>query len=92
MVVGIVSAVVAGWVISPLVGAGTINQGTVRWVNESKGFGLITLDGSSNDLFARSWVFPAILSSKAVEQKHRLSFHVMTSPDGDHAVNIKMLL
>jgi uncharacterized membrane protein YeaQ/YmgE (transglycosylase-associated protein family) len=27
VVVGIVGAVVAGWVISPLVGAGTINQG-----------------------------------------------------------------
>ena len=28
VVVGIVGAVVAGWVIAPLVGAGTINQGT----------------------------------------------------------------
>jgi uncharacterized membrane protein YeaQ/YmgE (transglycosylase-associated protein family) len=27
VVVGIVGAVIAGWVISPLVGAGTINQG-----------------------------------------------------------------
>ena len=27
VVVGIVGAVVAGWIISPLVGAGTINQG-----------------------------------------------------------------
>jgi uncharacterized membrane protein YeaQ/YmgE (transglycosylase-associated protein family) len=27
VIVGIVGAVVAGWVISPLVGAGTINQG-----------------------------------------------------------------
>jgi uncharacterized membrane protein YeaQ/YmgE (transglycosylase-associated protein family) len=27
VVVGIVGAVVAGWVISPLIGAGTINQG-----------------------------------------------------------------
>jgi CspA family cold shock protein len=69
-----------------------MTTGTVRWVNESKGFGLITPARGSNDLFARFWALPATISSKAVKPKQRVSFDVMTSLDGDEAVNIKMLL
>jgi CspA family cold shock protein len=69
-----------------------MTTGTVRWVNESKGFGLITPESGGDDLFARFWALPATISSKAVKQKQRVSFDVMTSRDGEEAVNIKMLL
>ncbi len=65
--------------------------GTVKWINESKGFGLITPDGGGKDLFARFWALPAGDRAKSAKEKQRVSFDAMASPDGDQAVNIEVL-
>ena len=65
--------------------------GTVKWINESKGFGLITPDGGGKDLFARFWALPARDKSKPVKQNQKVSFDAMAAPDGDQAVNIRVL-
>ena len=38
------------------------------------------------------WALPATISSKAVKPKQRVSFDVMTSLNGEEAVNTEMLL
>ena len=68
-----------------------MTTGTVKWINERKGFGLIAPDGGGQDLFARFWTLPAVAHCKSLKEKQKVSFDAMASPDGDQAVNIKVL-
>src|SRR5712691_7758481 len=65
-----------------------MSTGTVKWFNDSKGFGFITPDGGGKDLFAH---FSAIQGSgfKSLKENQKVSFDVTTGPKGDQAVNIK---
>ena len=62
--------------------------GTVKWFNDSKGFGFITPDQGGEDLFAH---FSAIQSSgfKTLAEGQKVSFDVTTGPKGLQASNIK---
>jgi CspA family cold shock protein len=66
-----------------------MTTGTVKWINESKGFGLITPDSGGKDLFARFWVLPAGDTSKLLRRKQHVSFDVTADLGGEQAVNIK---
>ena len=62
--------------------------GTVKWFNESKGFGFITPEDGDKDLFAH---FSAIQNQgfKTLAEGQRVSFEVTTGPKGLQASNIK---
>ena len=62
--------------------------GTVKWFNESKGFGFITPEDGGKDLFAH---FSAIQNQgfKTLAEGQRVSFDVTTGPKGLQAPNIK---
>ncbi|MEK0433379.1 MAG: DNA-binding transcriptional repressor [Pseudomonadota bacterium] len=62
--------------------------GTVKWFNESKGFGFITPEDGGKDLFAH---FSAIQNQgfKTLAEGQRVSFEVTTGPKGLQASNIK---
>ena len=62
--------------------------GTVKWFNESKGFGFITPEDGGKDLFAQ---FSAIQNQgfKTLAEGQRVSFEVTTGPKGLQASNIK---
>jgi CspA family cold shock protein len=64
--------------------------GTVKWFNDSKGFGFITPDEGGEDLFAH---FSAIQSSgfKSLQENQRVQFEVTTGPKGKQASNIQPL-
>ena len=66
-----------------------MTTGTVRWINDSKGFGLITPDSGGEDLFARFWAPRAGDSSKSLQQKQKVSFDVTADLGGGQAVNIR---
>jgi CspA family cold shock protein len=68
-----------------------MTTGTVKWINDSKGFGLITPDSGGKDLFARFWALPAGDSSNPLKQKQKVSFDVTADLDGEQAVNIKSI-
>lgn len=61
--------------------------GTVKWFNDSKGFGFITPDGGGEDLFAH---FSAISMDgfKTLKEGQRVSFDVVDGPKGKQASNI----
>jgi CspA family cold shock protein len=62
--------------------------GTVKWFNDSKGFGFITPADGGNDLFAH---FSAIQGQgfKSLKEGQRVSFDVTTGPKGQQASNIR---
>ena len=62
--------------------------GTVKWFNESKGFGFITPEDGGKDLFAH---FSAIKNQgfKTLAEGQRVSFEVTTGPKVLQASNIK---
>lgn len=64
--------------------------GTVKWFNESKGFGFITPDNGGDDLFAH---FSAIQARgfKTLKENQKVSFDVTTGPKGKQATNIRPL-
>ena len=61
--------------------------GTVKWFNDAKGFGFITADDGSGDLFAH---FSAIQGKgfKTLTEGQRVTFDVVSGPKGQQAANI----
>ena len=64
-----------------------MGTGTVKWFNDSKGFGFITPDDGGKDLFAH---FSAIEGDgfKTLQENQKVSFEVTSGPKGDQAVSI----
>ena len=61
--------------------------GTVKWFDESKGFGFITPDEKGEDLFAH---FSAINMAgfKTLKEGQKVQFEVTQGPKGKQASNI----
>ncbi len=64
--------------------------GTVKWFNDSKGFGFITPEGGGEDLFAH---FSEIQASgfKTLKENQRVEFEIKAGPKGKQATAIKPL-
>ncbi|MBA3024408.1 MAG: cold-shock protein [Gammaproteobacteria bacterium] len=62
--------------------------GTVKWFNDSKGFGFITPSNGGDDLFAH---FSAIQSSgfKTLTEGQTVEFDIVAGPKGQQASNIR---
>lgn len=66
-----------------------MSTGTVKWFNDSKGFGYITPDDGSKDVFVH---FSAIAATgfKTLKEKDKVQFDVEQNPKGPRAANVKM--
>jgi cold shock protein len=86
--------VVQAWLGLKTPGSSINNQGegmatgTVKWFNDAKGYGFITPDDGSEDLFAH---FSAINMSgfKTLKEGQKVSFDVVQGPKGKQASNIQ---
>jgi len=65
-----------------------MSLGTVKWFNESKGFGFITPDEGGEDIFAH---FAAIniFGPKILKEGQRVSFEITNGAKGKTASNIQ---
>jgi cold shock protein len=65
-----------------------MTKGTVKWFNESKGFGFITPEDGSKDVFVH---FSAIEASgfRTLAEGQQVSFEVTNGPKGLAAANVK---
>ncbi len=61
--------------------------GTVKWFNNSKGFGFLAPDGGGEDVFVH---FSAIQSEgfKALEEGQKVTFEVVRGQKGLQAANV----
>ena len=64
-----------------------VAEGTVKWFNEKKGFGFITPDDGSKDVFVH---FSAISSDgfKTLDEGQKVTYDVVSGPKGPQAANV----
>ena len=62
--------------------------GTVKWFNDSKGFGFISPSEGGEDLFAN---FSAIQGNgfKTLAENQKVTFDIVVGPKGKQAANIR---
>ena len=62
--------------------------GKIKWFNDAKGFGFVTPDDGSKDVFVH---FSAILGDgfKSLAEGDRIEFDVQPSDKGPKAANVK---
>jgi cold shock protein len=64
-------------------------QGTVKWFNDSKGFGFITQD-EGGDIFVHHSAIQGE-GFKSLSEGQRVEFEVVKGPKGPNAANVKKL-
>ena len=66
-----------------------MNNGTVKWFNNEKGFGFISVEGG-DDVFAH---FTAIQGEgfRSLEEGQKVSFDIVEGAKGHQAANITIL-
>ncbi len=66
-----------------------MNNGTVKWFNNEKGFGFISVDGG-DDVFVH---FSAIQTDgfKSLEEGQKVNFNIVKGARGPQAANVTIL-
>lgn len=62
-------------------------QGTVKWFNNSKGFGFIAPENGGNDVFVHHTAIQGE-GYKSLNEGDRVEFDVVRGPKGDQAANV----
>jgi CspA family cold shock protein len=67
----------------------TTQTGTVKWFNESKGYGFIAPDDGGKDLFAHFREIQGAEGFKTLAENARVEFNVTQGAKGPQASNIR---
>lgn len=66
----------------------TVQTGTVKWFNDSKGYGFITVDGLSDDVFVHHSVIEGT-GYRSLSEGQRVTLEVTTGQKGLQAAKVK---
>ena len=69
----------------------TAQTGTVKWFNDSKGYGFIAPDDGGKDLFAHFRDIQAGDGFRSLAENARVQFDVAQGPKGPQASNIRAI-
>ena len=64
--------------------------GTVKWFNDTKGFGFITQDGGGEDVFCHQSAVQAT-GFRSLSEGQRVEFEVKQGPKGLQAANVHVV-
>jgi cold shock protein len=62
--------------------------GTVKWFNDSKGFGFVTPDEGGEDVFAHHTAIN-MAGFRSLQEGQRVSFDIADGPKGKQCANIQ---
>ncbi|MDX9701602.1 MAG: cold shock domain-containing protein [Candidatus Auribacterota bacterium] len=62
-------------------------KGTVKWFSNEKGYGFITLESSSEDIFVHHSAIQGD-GYKFLEEGQEVEFEIQKTPKGNQAVNV----
>lgn len=64
-----------------------MEKGTVKWFDNSKGYGFITRENGGKDVFVHHTAIQGT-GYKSLEEGQQVEFEVTQGPKGDQAVNV----
>jgi CspA family cold shock protein len=64
--------------------------GTVKWFNDSKGFGFITPDGGGKDVFCHQSAIQGA-GFRSLSEGQKVEFDVKQGPKGPQADNVRVI-
>lgn len=64
-----------------------MEKGTVKWFDNSKGFGFISRESGGKDVFVHHTAISGT-GYKSLEEGQQVEFEVTQGPKGDQAVNV----
>ena len=62
--------------------------GTVKWFNDSKGFGFITPDGGDKDVFVHHSAIQGMSGFRTLSEGDRVQFEIVEEAKGPAAQNV----
>ncbi len=66
----------------------SVSTGTVKWFNDTKGYGFITQDGGGEDVFCHHTAIKAE-GFRSLAEGQKVEFEVVKGPKGLQAQNVK---
>ncbi len=63
-------------------------SGTVKWFNDSKGFGFIEQEGGGPDVFVHHTAIAAE-GHRSLQENQRVEFDIQQGPKGPQAANVR---
>ncbi len=67
-----------------------MEQGTVKWFDNSKGYGFVTRDNGGKDVFVHHTAIQGT-GYKSLEEGQKVEFEVTKGQKGDQAVNVSKI-